>query len=521
MKKTEHCDVLVIGSGIAGLTCAIKLAEKKIKTIIVTRASRPEECNSSWAQGGIIFPQMSDIESLITDIQKASSESSDEEVARIIASSHDLVEEILLKKAQTHFKKNEDGTLKLTKEAAHSTSRIIYDGDHTGKSIQISLLNYIENLQSPYLQIISSATALDLITPSHHGKDIHHRYCEHQVLGAYIFHQKEDLVQTILANKTVLATGGIGNLYLHNSNTYSSRGDGHAMAKRVGARIINMEFIQFHPTTLFIKKGHSRFLISETLRGEGGKLLDQAGKPFMQNYHPDRELAPRDVVSQAIWEEMIAKKQDYVYLDMTHLSTQHLQTRFPTIFEKCMESQIDISQKPIPVVPAAHYTCGGVHTDIWGKTNVAHLYAIGEVACNGLHGANRLASTSLLEGLVFGYRAAEKIAEENSPHRFSASDIMEWQYGAKELDLTLVGQDWLTLKQTMWNYVGIKRTTDRLNRAEAMFREMNQEIERFYKDSVLHDELIGLRNAVEIAQMVVSASKRNQKSLGCFFKAET
>lgn len=515
----ENWDVLIIGSGIAGLTCGLKLAEKGIKTAIITRAEKPDHCNSAWAQGGIVFPRPLDEEKLVQDILSASTQTSDLDVSQIIASSHDILQEVLIDKAKVPFERDDQGKLSFTMEAAHSSARILYDGDHTGRSIQIALLNYIDRANLDNLKIFTSMTALDLITPGHHGVDLKQRYEEHRILGAYVFDQKKKIVHKVLSKKVILATGGIGNIYLHNSNTHSSRGDGHAMAKRAGARLINMEFIQFHPTTLFIKKSHRRFLISEALRGEGGILLDTKGRAFMKDYHPDAELASRDIVSQSIWEEMVSKKQDHVYLDMSHMDGEHLKVRFPTIYQTCLDHGVDMTKEPIPVVPAAHYTCGGIQTDHWGKTLLNNLYAIGEVACTGLHGANRLASTSLLEGLVFGHRCAQKVAGEISNSKvYSPEKIRDWSSSKEEVDLALVGQDWFSLKQTMWNYVGIKRTSNRLSRARAIFGQMGEQIQDFYHNTQLHDELIGLRNAVEIAHMVVSASIRNKKSIGCFYR---
>jgi L-aspartate oxidase len=365
---------------------------------------------------------------------------------------------------------------------------------------------------------LTSHTAIDLITPDHHGVEITQRYEENQVLGAYILDQKSNEVRKIISKITILATGGIGALYLHHSNAEGTRGDGHAMAYRAGADVTNMEFIQFHPTTFYNRSSHRRFLISEAVRGEGGRLLNSKGEAFMSRYHPDAELAPRDVVARAILEEMISEKADCVYLDITHKNEAYLRDRFPTITSFCLENQVDISKVPIPVVPAAHYTCGGVKTDLSGRTNLKRLYAVGEVACTGLHGANRLASTSLLEGLTWGYIAAQDILSYLSDVTdYKLDRIKDWTLGNEEIDLALITQDQLTLKQTMWNYVGLSRSKNRLNRARAMFLELEDEISKFYKNAKLHDELIGLRNGVEVAFMVLNASLRNKKSVGCFY----
>ncbi len=520
--KDFNTDVLIVGTGIAGLSAALKLAEKKINVTIVTREKRPEITNTFWAQGGIIYSpkDLNDQEDLITDIIRASAYTSNIEAARILATrSAEIIDEVLIDKSHADFAKDAEGELLFTREAAHSRDRIIYKGDMTGKTIQISLLNYLsDKTKFPNINFLTSHTAIDLITPDHHGVDITQRYEENQVLGAYLLNQENNEVRKILAKVTILATGGIGALYLHHSNAEGARGDGHAMAYRAGADVTNMEFIQFHPTTFYNRSSHRRFLISEAIRGEGGKLINAKGEAFMKKYHPDEELAPRDVVARAILEEMIAEKEDCVYLDISHKGEEYLKERFPTIHAYCLENQVDMAKMPIPVVPAAHYTCGGVKTDLKGKTNLKRLYAVGEVACTGLHGANRLASTSLLEGLTWGYIAAEDILTViDSLTEYQSDKIKNWSEGHEEVELALIAQDQLTLKQTMWNYVGLTRSQNRLARARAMFIELQDEIAKFYKHAQLNDELIGLRNGVEVSFMVLNASLRNKQSVGCFY----
>jgi L-aspartate oxidase len=520
--KDFTTDVLIIGSGIAGLAAALKLAEANLQVTIVTREKKPETTNTYWAQGGIIYsPEtLNDQDALIQDILKASAYTSNLEAAKILSErSAKIIDEVLIEKSNTDFAKSEEGELLFTKEAAHSRDRIIYKGDMTGKAIQISLLNYLnDSKRFPNVTFLTSHTAIDLITPNHHGVAITQRYEESQVLGAYLLDQQSDEVRKVLSKVTILATGGIGALYLHNSNAEGARGDGHAMAHRAGASVTNMEFVQFHPTTFYSHSSHRRFLISEAVRGEGGILLNAKGEAFMKKYHPDAELAPRDVVARAILEEMIAGKEECVYLDISHKEEKYLRDRFPTINSYCLENKIDIAKEPIPVVPAAHYTCGGVKTDLQGRTNLKGLYAVGEVACTGLHGANRLASTSLLEGLTWGYIAAENILGIiNERKVYDSQKIKDWAQGHEEVDLALVRQDLMTLKQTMWNYVGLTRSKNRLARARAMFMELQDEIARFYKHAQLHDELIGLRNGVEVGFMVLNASRRNKQSVGCFY----
>lgn len=522
MKKTTEFDVLIIGTGIAGLTAAIKLSEQKINIGLVTREKSPNTTNTYLAQGGIIYAKEAwdDFDILKSDIQKASAHTSyDLAIDSLIENSAKVLEDILFDKAKTEFTKI-DGKLSFTREAAHSSDRIIHKDDCTGRAIQVSLLNYIKGREN--ITILTEHTAIDLITPEHHGVRIQQRYEDHKVVGAYLFDQKLQLVKKVMAKKTILATGGIGALYLHNSNTSGSRGDGHAMAKRAGAVLSNMEFIQFHPTTFYSGAYHRRFLVSEAVRGEGAILFNSKGERFMSKYHPDLELAPRDIVSRAILSEMIELQDDYVYLDISKTKDpQWIRNRFPTIYEYCLEHKVDISKDPIPVVPAAHYTCGGVKTNLVGQTNLHNLYAVGEVASTGLHGANRLASTSLLEGLNFGAMAAQNIIETIADeYLYDGEKIQDWRTSEQEFDMALVTQDIQTLKQTMWNYLGLKRSKSRLDRARAMFGEMAEEIHKFYKYAKLHDDLIGLRNAVEVGQIVLGASIKNKKSAGCFFRED-
>lgn len=522
--NTIQFDVLILGSGVAGLVCASQLAEKGVKVGIVTRDKDPLVSNTLWAQGGTIFPHEGEVHhNLVEDIQLASANTSNVEAAKILEErSGKILREVLIDKAHTNFERDEKGNLLFTKEAAHSFPRILFKGDYTGREIQVSLLNYLKDeSRFPSVSFLQAHTAIDLITPLHHGKTLQQRYEENRVLGAFLFDSEREEVKKVLAKTTVLATGGIGALYLHHSNSEGARGDGHAMARRAGAVLMNMEFIQFHPTTFFDSSSHRRFLISEALRGEGGVLVNSEGKAFMKNYHPDRELAPRDIVSRSIDEEMMKTRHDCCYLDISFKNASWIRDRFPTIYEHCLAKNVDITEEPIPVVPAAHYSCGGVKTDMDGRTSLKNLYAVGEVACTGLHGANRLASTSLAEGVTWGYIAAENIIEEiQERENYQAELIKDWSLGKEPADPALIQQDWLTLKQTMWNYVGLTRSSNRLKRGEAMFRELYDEIQRFYRNALLHDELIGLRNGVEVASQVLSASMRNTESVGCFYRKD-
>lgn len=512
-------DVLILGTGISGLTSAILLAEQGLDVLIVTKEVELAETNTFWAQGGIIFPGLEKVKGLAKDIQAASSNTScAKAIDHLCQYSGDIVENFLLKKIEVPFKKNSDGNLDFTREAAHSQSRIIYHGDKTGNVIESSLISFIEKKAYPNLKILKQHTAIDLITAAHHGKNISQRYEAPKVLGAYLFDQVDEKVIKCLAKCTILATGGIGSLYLHHTNSEGARGDGHVMAKRAGAYLTNMEFVQFHPTAFYEPSSHRRFLISETLRGEGAYLVNSKRERFMQHYHPDLELAPRDVVSRSILQEMISTGDQCVYLDITYKESNWIKERFPTIYQYCLNHGIDITEQLIPVVPAAHYSCGGVWVDLESKTTLPNLYAVGEVSCTGLHGANRLASTSLLEGLTWSHFAAQSIVScIKNISLYDKNLIEDWKGASKDADLNLLAQDWSTLRQTMWNYVGIKRSRNRLLRAKAMTSELYEEIHKFYKHAKLHDQLLGIRNAVEVSFLVIDASMKATHSVGSFF----
>ncbi|MCP2598282.1 FAD-binding protein, partial [Candidatus Aminicenantes bacterium AC-335-L06] len=343
-----------------------------------------------------------------------------------------------------------------------------------------------------------------------------------QCIGAYVLDNEEGKVKTIFASYTILATGGLGRIYLHTSNPEGARGDGYAMAFRAGARLMNMEYIQFHPTSLFHRNAE-RFLISETLRGEGARLKNKNGELFMEKYSPEGDLAPRDEVTRAIYEEMIVRGDSYVLLDLASYTKINIKERFPTIYETCLKYGIDITKEPIPVVPAAHYCCGGVVVDEWGRSSLKNLFAVGEVSCTGVHGANRLASTSLLEGLVWGTRAGKFIADNFKPEKnYKPSDIPDWRYPEEEEeeDPALIHQDWFLIRSTMWNYAGIIRTQKRLERAKADLEYLEHRIEKFYKTTKITDSLIGLRHGIKVALLVTDAALRNKVSRGAHYRKD-
>ncbi len=516
------CDILVIGSGIAGLSTALAAYEKGFDVVVITKGESPEESNTDNAQGGIVYKGEEDSpELLIKDILEAGAGATNPEAARVVAEEGPrLVEEILIKKVKVPFNKRESGEFDLTEEGAHSVRRILHADDLTGRAIERSMLRYIQNHTS--IRIYTSRVAIDLLTLQHHCKNPTNVYKPLECLGAYAYNVKEKKVERFVAKATVLATGGLGQIFLHTTNPKGATGDGFAMAYRAGVRLINMEYVQFHPTTLYHKDA-KRFLISESVRGEGAILKTPDGDPFMERYHPLGSLAPRDVVSRAIHEEMTEKGYKYVLLDLaSYMDAEAIKKRFPHIYETCLKHGIDITKEPIPVVPAVHFACGGVKTNMWGETEMKRLFAVGEVACTGLHGANRLASTSLLEGLVFGNRAARRIEEKWNELNTEIPEPAEWvDTGEYDPDPALINQDWITLKHIMWNYVGLVRTEKRLKRAIYDLRHLWWEVEEFYRKAKLTKELIELRNGILTGLVIARAAYRNRESRGCHYRKDS
>ncbi len=518
-----NTQILIIGSGIGGCSAALELAKKGYRVTLVTKGEKPEESNTYHAQGGIIYKGEKDSpELLVKDIQEAGAGATWPPAARVLAQEGPkLVEEILIKEIKVPFNVNKDGKLDLTEEAAHSVRRIIHSDDFTGKAIETSFIKYISQIAN--IEILPGHVAIDLITPEHHSPDPLATYPPTSCLGAYLFNTREKKVIKITAPLTILATGGLGQVYLHTTNPEGATGDGFAMAYRAGAKLINMEYIQFHPTTLFHKDA-KRFLISESVRGEGAILKTPHGEPFMEKYHPLGSLAPRDVVARAIHEEMVEHGYKYVLLDLaSYMEPQAIKKRFPMIYETCLKYGIDITKEPIPVVPAVHFSCGGIKVDLWGRTTIERLFAVGEVSCTGLHGANRLASTSLLEGLVWGTRAARWIHQhwEEYTREIPPYPIPEWiDTGVEEPDPALIKQDWITLRHIMWNYVGLVRTRRRLKRAITDLRHLWREVEEFYKNAKLTRELLELRNGIQTGLVIARAAQKNRVSRGCHYRKD-
>ncbi|MCE7984114.1 MAG: L-aspartate oxidase [Caldilinea sp. CFX5] len=514
-------EVLILGCGIAGGTTALTLADAGVPVTVVTRGKAPETTNTYWAQGGIIYTGVDDSpDLLVEDILRAGGGHCYEPAVRLLAEEGPAaVRRILLDRLQVTFDQATDGALSLTLEGGHKLPRIIHATDATGKAIELALLNALA--RHPNVTLLTGYTAVDLLTPSHHSQNRLRIYEPRSCVGAYLLDQERGQVVRCLAKKTVLATGGLGQVFLRTTNPVGARGDGLAMADRAGVRIINAEFVQFHPTAFYYQDG-ARFLVSEAVRGAGARLVDEQGRPFMAKYAPEwQDLAPRDVVAQSIHREMLDKDLPNVYLDLaSYLAPEQIRAKFPTIYERSLEYGVDITREPAPVVPAAHYFCGGIWVDEWGQTDRQHLYAIGEVSCTGVHGANRLASTSLLEGLVWGERAGQHILRVlPTTEHFAAAEIPAWvEPGQETADPALISQDMSSIKHIMWNYVGLVRTTPRLERALRELTRLETEIEQFYRKTRLTDDLIGLRNAVRTALLITNAAWRNKRSMGCHYR---
>jgi L-aspartate oxidase len=514
-------DVLVIGSGIAGCTTALRLADAGVDVTLVTRARSPEESNTLYAQGGIVYFGRDDTpETLAADIMRAGAgHSNPKAVDILVREGAQRFRQVLLERVRVQFDFEPDGELSMAREGGHSVARVAHAADATGKAIEVALIKAVAD--HPTIRLITAHTAVDLLTPSHHGRNRLAVYDDRRVVGAYLFDRNEARVKRCLARSTVLATGGFGQIYLRTSNPEGARGDGLAMAYRAGARVINTEFVQFHPTT-FHHQLAPHFLITEAVRGAGARLVDETGEPFMQRYAPEwKDLAPRDVVARAIHREMLEKGVPNVYLDIaSYVERDDILEHFPNILQACAEYGIDITRDLVPVVPAAHYACGGVWVDEWGRATIQDLYAVGEVSCTGLHGANRLASTSLLEGLVWGYRAAERIISELPECALhDPDDIPPWfEEGRHDADPALIHQDMGSIQHIMWNYVGLERTTYRLRRAIHDLRNLETQIEDFYRNTHVDDGLIGLRNAVRAALIVTMAAWSNRRSMGAHYR---
>ncbi len=506
---TERFDFLVFGSGVAGLSFALEAARHGTVAIL-TKGPR-DEGSTKRAQGGIasVIDPNDSFEAHVQDTLTAGAGLCRRDAVEVCV--REGPERIRwLMELGVAFSTRSGGDLDLTREGGHSARRVVHASDLTGREVERALLAACD--EHPNVQFFEHRTALDLILSTRAGEPGPNR-----VLGAYVLDNATGDVRPILGKVTILATGGAGKVYLYTSNPDGATGDGLAMAWRAGAVVANMEFYQFHPTCLFHPQAKN-FLISEALRGEGGILRRKDGTAFMPHYHPMADLAPRDVVARAIDAEMKRTGDENVLLDMTHLDRAFLEQRFPYIRANCLQYGIDLTVQPIPVVPAAHYQCGGVQTDLFGRTSIANLFAVGEVACTGLHGANRLASNSLLEGLVFGHRAAAAAARL-LPEQHGVPTVPEWEVGeAVEPDeAVVVSQNWDEIRRLMWNYVGIVRTDKRLRRAAGRLDLLREEIRDYYWQYKVTRDFAELRNIADVAHLVVQCASQRRESRGLHY----
>ena len=515
--KTLRTDCLVIGAGLAGSAYALRAASLG-RSVELLSLAEPLAANSDWAQGGIIYETARDPAALARDIFEASDRTSNPAaIAQLVREGPVAVKELLLDELQVGFDRDAQGGLDFTREGGHSARRIIHAKDTTGHAILAAVAARVD--ATPAIRRRAGWVAIDLLTLSHNSEDAADKYEPLTCFGAYVLDTATGETVAIVAKKTVLATGGLGQIFLHTTNVPGSVGHGVAMAYRVGARLIDLEYVQFHPT-VFAKKNAPRFLITEALRGEGAVLLNARGERFMDAVDPRGSLASRDIVARAIKQELAASGEPYALLDLSALKPDFTRERFPGIYQRCLESGLDITREPIPVVPAAHFACGGVHADLSGRTSVRHLNAIGETGCTGLHGANRLASTSLLECLVSAKATALADAAEIGREEFRQPAPREWESPTREADPVLIRQDMLQIQLTMWNYAGVVRSPKRLTRARRILLELREEIQSFYRGCRLTRELIELRNAIQTALLVVHAASLNPRSRGSHYVVE-
>jgi len=510
-------DYLVLGSGIAGLFYALEAA--KHGTVAIVTKKQSAESNTNYAQGGIaaVTSKEDSVEMHVKDTLEAGAGLCREAVVRTIVTEGPARVAALIEFGMNFTERvipdsNGIKELDLGREGGHSKRRILHAKDITGREIERALLAAIA--ERPNIEVFENYFAVDLILSNKIKPNL-----PPQCLGAYVLDKKKAQVFTFHAPIVVLATGGCGKVYLYTTNPDIATGDGVAMAYRAGATIANMEFIQFHPTCLFHPKAKS-FLISEAVRGEGAVLKNLKGEEFMDAYHPRKSLAPRDIVARAIDSEMKKNGDDCVNLDITHKPAPFTMNRFPNIYQKCLDLGLDITKEPIPVVPAAHYQCGGVQTNVDGETGIIGLYAIGEVACTGLHGANRLASNSLLEAIVCAQRAINHATQNPLPT--TNLTIPTWQSGkAQNADeLVVVSHNWDEIRRLMWDYVGIVRTTKRLLRAQKRIANLQEEIHEYYWDFVVTQDLLELRNIATVAQLIIECALQRPESRGLHYNLD-
>ena len=517
-------DFLIIGSGIAGLMYALKVADSG--TVAIVTKKQAVDSNTNLAQGGIasVFGQQDSFDLHIQDTLDAGDGLSQPDVVRqVVEGGPERIRELM--RIGVGFNVHADGSgagngaaFDLGREGGHSQNRIVHAQDMTGREVERVLLDKAR--QHPAIHFYENHIAIDLITFSTRIKrglvtTTHEDYC----CGAYVLNRQSRRVMTFGAGITLLATGGAGKVYLYTSNPDIATGDGIAMGYRAGATVANLEFVQFHPTCLY-HPAAKNFLISEAVRGEGGRLMDADGSPFMQRYDPQKDLACRDVVARAIDTELKRSGQDSVFLDISHRPAPAITDRFPNLYEKCLSFGIDMTREPIPVVPAAHYMCGGVVTDMFGRTDINRLYAVGETACTGLHGANRLASNSLLEALVYADAAAGRAITDKADNQTAAApQIPDWDdVGTTDSDeQIMVSHNWDEIRRLMWNYVGIVRSDKRLARAQRRIDTIQNEISEYYWNFKVSPDLIELRNIATVAELVIKCAAHRKESRGLHY----
>lgn len=507
-------DFVILGSGIAGLSLALKIAPHGSVAIVTKRHA--VDSNTSYAQGGVacVTSAEDSFDLHISDTLIAGAGLCDKEAVRtIITDGPAAVRDLMRIGVQFDERVLEDGQreLDLGKEGGHSKRRVLHYHDTTGREIEERLLSAARKESN--VSILDHHMGVDLITTGKLGYTT-----EDRVIGVYVLDEVSGKVETIRSDRVIVATGGCGKVYLYTTNPDIATGDGVAMAWRAGAAVANMEFIQFHPTCLFHPEKKS-FLISEAIRGEGGKLVDASGREFMGKHHKLGALAPRDIVARAIDAEMKRTGAKCMYIDITHKPAGFIKERFPNIYKTCIGVGIDITRQPIPVVPAAHYQCGGVKTDLEGATTVRGLFAVGEVACTGLHGANRLASNSLLEALVLARRCAQALLKPKYAKYHQSFDLPEWRPGhAQDVDeVVVIYHNWDEIRRLMWDYVGIVRTNKRLMRASTRLRNLQREIQEFYWDFRVTADLLELRNLCTVASLIVDSALARNESRGLHF----
>lgn len=511
-------DFLVIGTGLGGMSFALKVAEHG-KVCVITKAEM-EETNTRYAQGGIaaVTYEPDSYEKHVEDTLVAGDHLCIEEVVRmVVKEAPDQIRELI--QWGTHFDKESNGKYDLAREGGHSEHRILHHKDNTGQEIQRALS--VQVRKHPNIDLLENHFAVDLITQHHLGELVKRHMTDIQCYGAYVLDLKTQKVIKILSKTTLLASGGAGNLYSTTTNPHIATGDGVAMVYRAKGVIENMEFVQFHPTSLYNPGESPSFLISEAMRGYGGILRNQMGEKFMNKYDPRGSLAPRDVVARAIDNEMKIHGHDFVYLDNTHMSGKELKEHFPNITEKCASLGIDIAKDRIPVVPAAHYMCGGVKVDMDGQTWIKRLYAVGEVSSTGLHGANRLASNSLIEAIVYSNRAASH-AVQHVPEYELADRIPDWDDSGTTHpeEMVLITQNLKELKQIMSNYVGIVRSDLRLERATARLEIIYRETEDLYRKSKVSPRICELRNLINVGYLVIKMAQSRKESRGLHYNLD-